>query len=170
MCTVTPLYVPVFGLVFTITIVIGSGRFPTRQHDFNDRIGPSPPRFVHVMSPLSSPTSREWVLKVISDLNALGETYVVLLFLGPVPLEPGSGGLDWVKAKSCIGRHVAFGSDGNDPDELLIQTSIELNDELCERKLPSLGANEVVQYVQENLHWRIRTVSSLVLFRSTLFH
>jgi hypothetical protein len=106
-----------------------------------------------MVSPVSTRT--HWMIRVISDVNALASSYVVFLFLGPVPESASK----WRTSSSLVGRYSAF-TDPSETAESLTQRLVEVNDALRAQRCTLADHHCVVSYIQENLHWRIQKVSS----------
>ena len=106
---------------------------------------------------------RDWSCRVRFAMHELGENFVVLFFVGDVPEDP----TQWeTTSSSYIGSSYTYVWSGYKESESLGEDIVYLNSAIAERAgLSSYEPNEVIPYLRDNLHWRIRMVrvSSLVL-------
>ncbi|KAH9980088.1 tyrosinase [Lactifluus volemus] len=104
----------------------------------------------------------DWTARIHFKSHELGQSFLVLIFLGDVPDDPSQ----WMEAPSYVGSHVAFFNSaaeqcGNCQSQIDIPSEgfVHLNSVLARRSgLSSFEPDVVTPYVRENLHWRIRAV------------
>lgn len=112
----------------------------------------------------------EWLINVKAEKHALGGSYSVAFFLGPVQEDAIAL---WPLSPHYVGSFFPFGQDADtqcgkckedQADHLQITGQIPLTLALMERylaqMLPDITVETVVPYLRENLHWRVETVSS----------
>jgi hypothetical protein len=102
------------------------------------------------------PTHTHWMVRVVSDTNALASSYVVFLFLGHVPASTS----EWRTSSSLVGRYSAF-ADPSERKESLTQKLVDVNEALRGKGCTLSDHRSVISYVQENLYWRIQKVCKL---------
>lgn len=111
----------------------------------------------------------EWHVNLKAEKHALGGTYSVTVFLGPVEEEAV---VLWPLSPYYVGSFYPFGQDtdsgcakcqDDQRDGLQITGQIPLTLALMERYLAGLlediSVESVVPYLTENLHWRLESVS-----------
>lgn len=107
----------------------------------------------------------EWVARVRCSEHALGGSYSVLIFLGPVPDFPD----DWQASPYLVGMHgvYTYSSGGygsvkedkaGDEEDDEVEGFVELDDALLRSGVPSLREADVAPYLHDHLDWRIQTV------------
>ncbi len=109
----------------------------------------------------------EWNARIHCKERALGESYSVLIFLGPVPAEQK----EWRKSGSFVGMHGVYtgggygsgygeGSNGpNEPGDDVTEGFVKLNQGLKAHGIDARSTAAVVAYLKENLDWRVQRVS-----------
>lgn len=105
---------------------------------------------------MAHPAQTQWSARIRCKEHALGGSYSVLLFLGPVPASPD----EWMTAPSFAGTFDCFTSSGPIPDgqkDKEVQGFVDLSVGLS-YDLPELTAERVVPYLRQNLHWRVQKV------------
>ncbi|KIM27071.1 hypothetical protein M408DRAFT_173274 [Serendipita vermifera MAFF 305830] len=143
---------------------------------------PAPQHHVHVPSHKHHPTSThhghghghghgkkytEWIANITVEKHAAKTTFYVYIFLGD--FNPDS--TKWAQEPNLVGTHVIFANN-------ILSTGCErchtaaregklvtgtipltgaLGDRLGKEKLASLEPEEIVPYLQKELHWRIQT-------------
>jgi hypothetical protein len=118
-------------------------------------------------SPLMAPegsSSTHWMLQTVADLNALGGSYTVFLFLGRVPDDSS----EWNESPSSIGQHHAFTGRG-EKQERLTQSTVYIDDDLTRRHYNLSDAESVIAHVRKDLRWRIQKVGTFASTHLSLF-
>ncbi|KAG8919047.1 hypothetical protein FRC02_001965 [Tulasnella sp. 418] len=119
---------------------------------------------------MSSQTLRiiEWSARVRCKVYALGSSYSVLVFIGPIPENKE----DWRRSPSFVGMHAVYagsreyerGSNDNaDEEDIVSEGYVHLNTALIESGIRSLLPEDVVPCLTSELGWRVQKVSGEVI-------
>ena len=141
---------------------------PTSQTLLKNSLGPSKP-YLRDLAP--SDKYLEWITNIKAEKHTLDGTYTVHVFLGPADDEPNVG--LWPAAPTHVGTFAPLGQpsdtgcekcQSDQSNNLQVTGQIPLTVALMERYLGgmirNLKAENVVPYLQKNLHWRVATVSA----------
>lgn len=125
----------------------------------------------NVNSTLSAPTSSDgsyldWTARIHVKKHEIGGSFAVLIFIGDVPENPD----EWYMSSSFVGAHYGFVNSVVESCEncamqqeagVVLEGFVHLNRALV-HVLPggSFDENVVEPILKENLHWRVRKVSS----------
>ncbi|KAG8918495.1 hypothetical protein FRC02_002331, partial [Tulasnella sp. 418] len=104
----------------------------------------------------------EWSARIRCKEHALGGSYSVLLFVGPIPDEEK----DWRISPSFVGIHgvyTGYGIPDNTADDVEVEGFVRLNKALVASSLSSLGPEDVVPFLKSALGWRVQKISSEVI-------
>jgi len=94
----------------------------------------------------------EWGVRVRVKQGALGGSFSVLIFVGPVSGDPSQ----WRSSPSYVGSHSIFGGYGSS-DDTLTEGFVYITNKIAERsRLPSLDPSSVVPYLKGSLRWRVQ--------------
>jgi hypothetical protein len=115
----------------------------------------------------------DWTARVHFKSYELGQSFLVLIFLGDVPDDPSQ----WMRAPSYVGSHAAFVNSAAEQCDncqsqidTLSEGFVHLNSALARRSgLSSFEPDVVTPYVRENLHWRIRAVRHCAIVHRETF-
>ncbi|KAI9810350.1 MAG: hypothetical protein M1827_006317 [Pycnora praestabilis] len=129
----------------------------------------------------STMTYREYITNILVPNNALGTSFFIHIFLGPVPSTPPS---TWSISPNLVGTHCIFTSaqrnttntatvaaddhDDNDGGQQVtggIPLTSALRAKVAEGdlpSLPSLGSVSIIEaYLTKNLHWRVTMLNGM---------
>jgi tyrosinase len=104
---------------------------------------------------LASP-SKEWFVNISVDKYEVNEQFIVWIFLGDPPTDSGA----WRYSTNLIGSLVVFMPSEIMQGKELLTTygEIALQDALSRAGLPNLDDETVVEYLKENLLWKLQKV------------
>jgi Tyosinase C-terminal domain len=113
----------------------------------------------------------DWTVRIHFKKYELGQSFLVLIFLGDVPDDPSQ----WLEAPSFVGSHAAFVNSAAEQcancqgqRDSVSEGFVHLNSVLARRSgLSSYEPRVVSPYLRENLHWRIRGVRYCALVHQT---
>jgi hypothetical protein len=105
----------------------------------------------------------EWTANFVMKEHELGQSYTVLLFLGPVPPTA----TQWRTSPSLVGVYSAHTSGTPRPGEenAEIEGNIALTGALRRSDLTSSNPEDVVPFLRRNLHWRVQKESAALVLK-----
>ncbi|KAH8813439.1 tyrosinase [Flagelloscypha sp. PMI_526] len=148
-------------------------KYHVRLSDKLISLSKSVPTHSHVDSqsplPAETPGYIDWTVRVRVEKYAVNGSFLVLVFLGPVPTDPN----DWLLSKSYVGSHAIFSrtaasiescencSDQRD-SSIVVEGFVQLTSAFQEHEdfptelgAESLQPDVVVPYLEKNLSWRV---------------
>lgn len=101
----------------------------------------------------------DWTARINVNQHALGASFAVLLFLGPVDCEPSTWQIG--QCENFAGAVDSFASSHRE-DEIIIEGFVHLNRAIARLapELASLEPDVVKPWLQDKLTWRVQKVSS----------
>ncbi|PBP16171.1 tyrosinase, partial [Diplocarpon rosae] len=107
--------------------------------------------------------SREWSVSIrVSKFDLDGERFIVRLFLGAIPRDPGA----WATSSSCVGSFPVFPpprpATGPLP-QVIAYSEVSLVQALQEMKQATNDASATTNYLQKRLNWRVQKFDGTVV-------
>jgi tyrosinase len=123
----------------------------------NRMYSPNGPFFKRAIPSIAN--TKEWsVVLNVSKYDLQGERFIIRVFLGQIPENPG----DWSFSSRCVGSFSVFPPphQGNGPyPTITVYSEIALTKGLIKNGLDPTNSEGVEQWLKSNLNWVIQKVS-----------